>query len=177
MKASSSSQPLVILGSARKESDVRKLLSLLLEKIDIELLDLLDYPISHYSYSGAYPAEDRFQEVVEQLLKHRVVIFATPVYWYSMSGHMKVFFDRLTDLVTIDKKKGRQLKGKKIFLLTVGNSEALPEGFELPFRLTADYLDMEFAGSYYCASDRLDNLSASSAGFLEALKAAATDDN
>ncbi len=45
--------------------------------------------------------------------KYDVLIFATPVYWYSMSGIMKVFFDRITDLLTIKKDIGRKLKGKK----------------------------------------------------------------
>ena len=35
------------------------------------------------------------------------IIFVTPVYWYAMSGRMKVFFDRWTDLLKIDKDTGR----------------------------------------------------------------------
>ncbi|MCP4458779.1 MAG: NAD(P)H-dependent oxidoreductase [Cytophagales bacterium] len=38
---------------------------------------------------------------------------ATPVYWYSMSGIMKVFLDRIYDVLTIEKELGRKLHGKK----------------------------------------------------------------
>lgn len=61
------------------------------------------------------------------------IIFATPVYWYSMSGLMKTFFDRLTDLVTIQKSVGRKLKGKETFLFAVGTDDLLPAGFTIPF--------------------------------------------
>ncbi|AHM61282.1 NADPH-dependent FMN reductase [Flammeovirgaceae bacterium 311] len=149
-------QPLVLLGSARKGSDTSKLVERLFAGEKARVLDLLDYKICHYNYSGSYPPDDSFQALVQELLAHPVLVFATPIYWYSMSGHMKVFFDRLTDLVSIAKKQGRQLKGKKVFLMAVGTDDALPEGFEVPFRRTARYLDMEFIASCYFASAALE---------------------
>lgn len=88
---------------------------------------------------------------------HNLIVFATPVYWYSMSGHMKVFFDRLTDLVTIQKKAGRQLKGKKMFVVAVGSDQALPIGFETPFQQTAAYLHMHYLGCYYSSRKAIDH--------------------
>lgn len=38
---------------------------------------------------------DGFNEILELALKADVILFATPVYFYSMSGQLKVFFDRL----------------------------------------------------------------------------------
>ncbi len=49
--------------------------------------------------------EDDFMKVVDLILRDRL-IFATPVYWYSMNSTMKVFFDRLTDLTDIEKEEG-----------------------------------------------------------------------
>jgi hypothetical protein len=66
-----------------------------------------------------------------------------------MSGQMKVFFDRFTDLITIRKTFGRQLAGKQTFLVATGSEQELPEGFEAAFRLTSDYFDMKFKGSCY----------------------------
>lgn len=58
---------------------------------------------------------DDYLNLMKQILeKYETLILATPVYWYSMSGIMKVFFDRLTDLLTIEKELGRKLRGKKI---------------------------------------------------------------
>lgn len=44
------------------------------------------------------------------------IVFATPVYWYAMSGRMKIFFDRFTDLLYTHKSIGKNLKGKKLFI-------------------------------------------------------------
>ena len=62
---------------------------------------------------------------------------------------MKVFFDRLTDLVTVRQDLGRQLEGRKVFLVACGSDPELPDGFEVPFRRTADYLRMDYEGGFY----------------------------
>lgn len=83
------------------------------------------------------------------MIEHYAIVFATPVYWYAMSGLMKVLFDRFTDLVTVRKDLGRQLKDRRVFLIACGADPDLPEGFEVPFRRTADYLAMKYCGSFY----------------------------
>ena len=92
---------------------------------------------------------DQYFILVDKLLLHETIVFATPVYWYAMSGLLKSFFDRFTDLVTIRKTLGRQLKGRKILVIAVGADEDLPAGFEVPFQRTANYLDMTYDGLVY----------------------------
>lgn len=150
------SQPLVILASARYPSDTRRGVESLLKDTNHQVIDLLHLPIIPYNYNGDYPESDCFQDVVEAMLRHDQLIFATPVYWYAMSGLMKTLFDRFTDLVTIQKSAGRHLKGKKVFLLAVGADDELPEGFEVPFYKSADYLDMEYKGSVYIQKNLMD---------------------
>ncbi|MBA2584052.1 MAG: NAD(P)H-dependent oxidoreductase [Bacteroidetes bacterium] len=150
---------LIILSSLRKDSNTKLLTQKLFSGIDSETIDLLDFKISHYDYQGHYSETDQFLEVIEKVLLFETIVFATPVYWYSMSGLLKVFFDRLTDIVTTEKHIGRNLKGKNIFLVSVGTDLTLPEGFETPFRLTSDYLEMNFIETYYCPTkDLQDNL-------------------
>lgn len=141
--------PLVVLASARKQSDTRAFVTRVFPGADYELIDLLDYSISPYSYENDYPDNDQFPKIIEAILSHNAVVFATPVYWYAMSGIMKTFFDRLTDLVTVKKHLGRQLRGKSAFLIAVGADEELPGGFEIPFKLTSGYLDMKYQGCIY----------------------------
>ncbi len=43
---------------------------------------------------------DGMKEIVEKLLAADVVVFATPVYYYSVSGQLKTFFDRTSPLFT-----------------------------------------------------------------------------
>ncbi|MFC6999090.1 flavodoxin family protein [Rufibacter roseus] len=151
-----SQQPLILLASARKESNTRLMVEQVFHDTPHQLLDLLDFQIAPYRYQNDYPPEDKFLQVVEQVLQHQVIILATPVYWYAMSGLMKTFFDRLTDLVTVQKSKGRQLKNKTLFLLAVGADAELPDGFEVPFKLTAKYLDMTYGGSLYASTEEVE---------------------
>ena len=43
---------------------------------------------------------DEMNNIGEKLLKADVIVFATPVYFYSMSGQLKVFIDRLVPYYT-----------------------------------------------------------------------------
>ena len=145
--------PLIISGSARPQSDTRAFIDYVFDGVPHHLIDLLDYRIAPYSYTKQDPEGDQFMQVAQQLLQHNIIVFATPVYWYSMSGYMKTLFDRFTDITRIHKELGRQLKDKHLFLLSVGSNEKFPEGFEVPFINTADYFDMHYKGSVYLSTD------------------------
>lgn len=145
--------PLIISGSARKESDTKKYIDLIFEGVPYTDVTLLDYKVYPYDYAEVYPTDDQFLDLAKQMLHHEVMVFATPVYWYAMSGLLKTFFDRMTDLMYVHKAIGKQLKGKRLFLLAVGASDAWPEGFEVPFRSTAEYFDMHYGGSIYFNSE------------------------
>ncbi|MFW5760799.1 MAG: NAD(P)H-dependent oxidoreductase [Cyclobacteriaceae bacterium] len=67
------------------------------------------------------------------MTNYDLLIFAAMVYWYSISGIMKVFFDRITDLLTIEKNLGRQLRGKYMAAISCCNGNNLEENFWLPF--------------------------------------------
>ena len=142
-------RPLVILSSARKESDTKSFVDMVFRELPVDIIDLLDYSISPFNYENTYATNDEFQSVVENILQHQVIVFATPVYWYAMSGQLKVLFDRFTDLVTVKKQTGRQLKGKSTFLIAVGADKELPHGFEVPFLLTSNYLNLSYEGCIF----------------------------
>jgi len=148
--------PLILLASARKDSDTLRLVQTLFQDTPHRVEDLLEYRIGPYRYENDYPPEDEFLEVIDLVLQHQVLVLATPVYWYAMSGLLKTFFDRLTDLVTVQKALGRQLKGKTVFLVAVGNDSKLPDGFEVPFKLTCKYLDMKYGSSLYGSTEEVE---------------------
>ncbi len=163
-------EPLLILGSARKESDTRKVVDILFAELDIVRIDLLDHRIENYNYEGNYSANDNFLKLFDTILKHNRIIFATPVYWYSMSGLMKTVFDRLTDIITKQKEIGRKMKGKEIYLIAVGADNLQPEGFEVPFRLTSEYLKMNFISTFYCRTNNMESVTTEGLVFLNKLE-------
>ena len=134
----------IILGSARADGNTRDFVERIVGGRSASVLDLSSLQIEHYEY-GPNSSIDDFERVTELLFSHQKILFATPVYWYAMSGRMKVVFDRLTDLLV----DPGPLKGREVYLAATGTKPELPEGFEVPFRDTAEYLGMVYRRTIY----------------------------
>lgn len=139
----------VIVGTSRNDGDTFKLIKGLIEQSNWDLINLSDYNFSYYDYENENRNDDYLDLMKQILEKYDTLIFATPIYWYSMSGIMKVFFDRFTDLITIEKPLGRKLRGKKMAVISCSVGENLGEYFWLPFLETANYLGMEYLGNIH----------------------------
>jgi len=146
---------LIINGSARLNGDTQKFISRLTEGVEFDQINLAEHYFSPYNYENKYPTEDQFNVFAKEILYHKHLVFATPVYWYSMSGRMKNLFDRLTDWVTINQEIGRNLKAKTAKLIAVGTDGDLPDGFITPFLRTANYMEMNFKGYLYFNSSQI----------------------
>jgi hypothetical protein len=140
----------VILGTSRGEGNTRIAVNGVVGDRDIVVVDLAARAIGPYDYAHANVSDD-FMPIAEMLAEKSLWLLATPVYWYTMSGQMKIFVDRLSDLVTIRKDLGRRLRGKTVAVIATGSDDELPEGFEAPFRLTCGYFAMRYAGAFYWA--------------------------
>lgn len=140
----------VILGTSKTDGNPRKLADSFVEQSGAKLFDLSNFNVSFYDYSHENKNDD-FLPIIHELLSFDHLVFASPVYWYSMSAQLKVFFDRLSDLLTIEKELGRRLKGKSISVLSTGYNLELPDCFVQPFELTAKYMQLEFKGCEYLA--------------------------
>jgi multimeric flavodoxin WrbA len=143
---------IVVLGTARNDSNTLKALLNEPAFSGHELIDLQKLKISPYSYKIAH--DDDFLSVAEKMIAADRIVFATPVYWYAMSGILKIFFDRLTELITTSKNLGRALAGKDVYLFSTGSDLELPNGFEVPFVRTCQYFNMNYQKSFYvCTAD------------------------
>jgi NAD(P)H-dependent FMN reductase len=138
----------VIEGSARKKSSIYDAFLEAAPKSQCVCFDLKRYVFFPYDYSGLYPDHDEFLLLIRSLLAFPVWVFSTPVYWYSMSGWMKQFFDRWTDLITIYPDLGRALAGRQTLLIS-SCANVIPDGFELPFREISAYFQMSYCGSFF----------------------------
>ena len=139
---------IIINGSHNRNGDTTKLIQEIYP--EIACLKLIDYTIEIYNYDETYSEKDQFLEIINQILEFDEIIFATPVYWYSMSSLMKIFFDRLTDLISSQETIGRKLMGKKVRVITSSIGNHLDDNFFLPFIETANYLHLEYIdGKHY----------------------------
>jgi multimeric flavodoxin WrbA len=113
-----------ILGSSRADGD-KRLLDKLRESINFDIVDLNDYNISYYDYEHKNRNDDYLPLMEKLITNYDTFIMATPVYWYAMSGIMKVFFDRVTNLLDMEKNLGRKLRGKSMTALSCSVGENL----------------------------------------------------
>jgi multimeric flavodoxin WrbA len=137
----------IIVGSSRNDGNAMNLSKKLIEKSEWDLINLNDYEISYFDYEHKNRNDDFLNLIKEIVKKYETLIFVTPIYWFAMSGIMKVFFDRFTDLLTIERALGRKLRGKKMAVISCSVGENLGENFWLPFSETAKYLGMQYIGN------------------------------
>lgn len=140
---------IIIQASARSEGNTHKIVQALCKHIKCDVIDLKTKKIAPYSYEQENKTDDFLPLMQSIIAEYDVLLFATPVYWYAMSGLLKTFMDRLTDCVTTEKSIGRSLKGKKIASLSCGSDAEEVVGFHAPFELSAAYLDMEYIGAVH----------------------------
>ncbi|MEP0177368.1 MAG: NAD(P)H-dependent oxidoreductase [Paraglaciecola sp.] len=144
----------ILFSSSRAAGDTFHIVKYLSDNSAIQMFNLSEYNISFYDYEHQNNADD-FLPLMAKLVQFEHIIFATPMYWYSMCAQMKVFIDRLSDLLTIDKPLGRQLRGKQCSLISTGYDSNAPDCLWQPFELTAKYLGMHYKEMLYlsCPSD------------------------
>lgn len=140
---------IIIQGSARNDGNTASIVKYVQEALKLDVTELSQWHIQHYDY-GYHNQDDDFLPLIRKIVaNYDTLIFATPVYWYAMSGRMKVFFDRLLDCIKVEKNTGEQLKGKAMALVSCGSEVTLNEGFEVPFIKSAEYLGMHFRGKVH----------------------------
>lgn len=138
----------VVLGSSRSNGNTGKIVEIFRSTFEADLIDLSKLNISYYDYEHRN-RDDDFLPTMRKIVGYDLIIFATPIYWYSMSAVMKTFFDRISDCLRIEKETGRKLRGKKMAAICCGSEEAETEGFFMPFRETAGYLGMGYLGDLH----------------------------
>ncbi|MFB0938155.1 MAG: NAD(P)H-dependent oxidoreductase [Urechidicola sp.] len=139
----------IIQGSSKSNGDTNTILNYLNTSNQFDIIDLNTKNIGHFDYDFKN-ANDDFLPLMEEIIKkYDTIIFATPVYWYSMSGILKVFFDRISDLLKTEKDIGRKLRGKSMAMISCSNANDLKEGFSMPFIETANYLGMSYLGDIH----------------------------
>ena len=135
----------IIIGSARSNGNTYTVSSELQQKTGFDIIDLKKYKINHFEYD--LKNEDDFNALFKKLTAtYETFVFATPIYWYTMSGIMKVFFDRMSDFLFEEKEIGRRLRQKRMGVISCGSDSEIKQGFEMPFVESAAYLGMEYKG-------------------------------
>ncbi|MET0946404.1 MAG: NAD(P)H-dependent oxidoreductase, partial [Flavobacterium sp.] len=123
----------IIQGSSRSNGNTNKIVSFVQKKTCFDVIDLKSKQIGGFDYNFENKEDDFLPLMQEIVNNYDTIIFATPVYWYAMSGIMKNFFDRITDCLKIEKEIGKKLRGKAMGMISCGSDSELAKGFEIPF--------------------------------------------
>ncbi|MED3552975.1 flavodoxin family protein [Cytobacillus praedii] len=145
----------VLDGGTRPNGNTEILTNHAIQGINAEIIYLKDYQIHpiidmRHSPEGFQDRNDDYNSIIDRILPHEILIFSTPIYWYSMSGIMKNFIDRwsqtLRDPNYPDFK--RKMAAKKAFVFAVGGDDPTIKGLPMiqQFKYIFDFVGMEFAG-------------------------------
>ncbi len=146
----------IIIGSSRSKGNTTKIVDEISNQYNVDVINLKHYQFSYYDYESKN-TDDEFLPLMKSIIeKYDTLIFATPIYWYSMSGIMKVFFDRFSDLIRIEKETGRQLRGKNFGVISNSHDSEMDYDFYIPFRKSAEYLGMNYLGNMHFNADEFD---------------------
>ncbi|WP_188205930.1 flavodoxin family protein [Alkalibacillus aidingensis] len=145
----------VIDGGTRKGGNTEVLTNYALMECEYNKIDLRDYDIRpvvdyRHSESGFPEVGDEYNDVIDQVLRSDIVVFATPIYWFGMSGLMKNFIDRWSQTMRDDRYPDfkHQMAQKKMYVIAVGGINPSIKGLSLiqQFQYIFDFIGAEFAG-------------------------------
>lgn len=142
------------IGSSRPHSNSEVLANYVLEGVPHQKLwikDLNIQPIDdlRHDAQGFQFVDDDYDQIIHALLTSDIVVFATPIYWYSMSGIMKNMVDRMSH--AIRDERFPQLKEKLLtteaIVLAVGGDDPKIKGLPMiqQFQYIFSFLNMPFS--------------------------------
>ncbi len=131
---------LFINGSPHTDGHTAQLAKALLQGKTYDTLQLTDLKI--YAYGQQF-TDDQYEEVMQAMNSHRIIVIGSPLYWHSMSGAVRTMLDRAYGVL-----KNGQFVGKKLFFLFQGAAptpEQLAAGSYTMSRFAALY-GMDYQG-------------------------------
>ena len=137
---------IIILGSSNSYGNTYEIVEHLNKSLQFKIVDLKTKNIGEFDYEFKNREDDFLPLMRDIVQNYDLILFATPVYWYSMSGIMKTFFDRISDCLKIEKETGRKLRGMKMAALSCGSDGHINEAYYMPFIESANYLGMHYSG-------------------------------
>jgi len=145
----------VIYGSTRQNGNTERLTKRVIEGLEVEEIFLRDHEIQpiddrRHAEGGFSDVDDDYNDLVTRMMKHDTFIFATPIYWYSMTGTMKNFIDRWSHTMRDEKFPNfkANLGTKKAYVVAVGGDKPYVKGLPMiqQFNYIFDFMSITFEG-------------------------------
>lgn len=143
----------VINGGSREKGNTRILTEYAIKGLKAETINLDEYKIKpiedgRHAPEGFHDVNDDYKELINRVMKHNCLIFATPIYWYSMTGTMKNFIDRWSQTMREPEYHNfrERMALKKAFVIAVGGDSPRIKGLPLiqQFKHIFDFVQLSF---------------------------------
>ena len=133
----------VIYGGTRSNGNTEILAQRVVAGLEVEWIYLNDFTIhpiedKRHDEEGFQRVEDDYEAVLGRMMNHEILLFATPIYWYSMSGQMKNFIDRWSQTMKTPEYADfkEQMGTKQAYLVAVGGDSPSIKGLPLVQQFT-----------------------------------------
>ena len=145
----------VIYGGTRPNGNTEALTKHAVKGLEVESIYLNEFNIKpiedkRHAEEGFDDIGDDYNTVLLKMMEHDVFLFATPIYWYSMSGKMKNFIDRWSQTMKEPQFKDfkENMSKKKAFVIAVGGDSPYIKGLPLiqQFNYIFDFYNLSFEG-------------------------------
>jgi multimeric flavodoxin WrbA len=138
---------IALFSSARRQGNTGRLMDRVTRDLAVEVVDLARRRIAPYTYEHANRHDD-FEPLMQHVLTFEQIVFASPIYWYSVTPQMKTFLDRISDYLDLPelRNESRKLRGKTGFVLCTSVDRTPAAPFIEAFQLTFGYLGMRYGG-------------------------------
>lgn len=166
----------VLHGSTRKGGNTEALTEMVMEgldRTDILLREKTILPIhdQRHDEGGFDPVDDDYDAVIREVLRHDILVFTTPVYWYGISGILKNFIDRWSQSLRDSRYDFKAaMASKRAYVIVVGGDhpriKALPLIQQLKY--TFDYVGMPLEGYLIGKASRPGDITGDSRALSEA---------
>jgi multimeric flavodoxin WrbA len=145
----------VIYGGSRRNGNTEILTEQAIKGLEVERIYLRDHfiqPIEdlRHTADGFHEINDEYNSIIDRMLQHDILIFSTPIYWFSMSSYMKTFIDRWSQTMRDSKYpdfKDRMID-KKAYVIAVGGDTPKLKGLPLiqQFHYIFSFIGTQFEG-------------------------------
>lgn len=145
----------VIYGGTRPKGNTEILTNYIIQDMVVDSIYLRDYNIlpiidMRHSNDGFKDRNDDYNSIIETVLSNDIILFSTPIYWYSMSGTMKNFIDRWSHTLRDSQypEFKESMTRKKAIVIGVGGDNPSIKGLPMiqQFHYIFDFIGLDFAG-------------------------------
>ncbi|MBB4826395.1 multimeric flavodoxin WrbA [Sporosarcina luteola] len=145
----------VLYGGSRPNGNTETLTKIAIQGLDVEEIYLKEYTIEpitdkRHAEEGFQEINDDYNLIIDRILPHDILIFSTPIYWYSMTGTMKNFVDRWSQTLRDSNYPNfkKQMSQKRAYVIAVGGDIPYTKGLPMiqQFHLIFDFIGTRFEG-------------------------------